>query len=79
LAERVGGLATGVGVGAGGGQTKVLFGGSAIASGGEKEGCVNVRDPEIRAEADGFQKFVERFGAIPGLLEDTALHVVGVG
>ena len=73
LPEGVGGLAADVGVVACGCQTKVLFGGSAIAPGGEKERGVDVRDPEIRAQADGFQEFAERFGAIPGLLEDTCL------
>ena len=78
LAEGGGGLAADVGVVAGSRETKVLFGGGAIAPGGEKESGVDVRDPEIRAQADGFQEFAKRFGAIPSLLEDTAFHVVGV-
>ena len=79
LPECLGGLSADVGIVAGGCQAQVLFGGGAIAPGSEEESGVDVRDSEIRAQADGFQEFAEGFGAIPGLLEEAAFDVVGFG
>jgi hypothetical protein len=78
LPERVGGLTADVGIGAGGRLPQVLFGGCAVALGGEEEGGVDAGDAEIQSNGSLGATFTAWFRMAGGA--ELAVHVgVGVG